>query len=65
MFDRKDFNQLGLGIDDLIEGFVQTVLSTIAIDLMADKLTTEKGTLKQSLFRSVNNDPALHKEIEP
>jgi len=64
MFDRKDFNQLGLGIDDLIEGFVQTVLSTIAIDLMADKLTTEKGTLKQSLFRSINNDPALHKEIE-
>jgi hypothetical protein len=64
MFDRKDFNQLGLGIDDLIEGFVQTVLSTIAIDLMADKLTTEKGTLKHSLFRSINNDPALHKEIE-
>jgi len=65
MFDRKDFNQLGLGIDDLIEGFVQTVLSTIAIDLMADKLTSEKGTLKMSLFRSLNNDPALLSEIEP
>jgi hypothetical protein len=64
MFDRKDFNLLGLGIDDLIEGFVQTILATIAIDLMADKLTSEKGTLKSSLFRSINNDPSLHAEIE-
>ena len=35
LMDRRDFNKLGLGLDDLIEGYVQTVLSTIAIDKMA------------------------------
>jgi hypothetical protein len=38
LMDRKDFNQLGLGVDDLIDAYVQTVLSVVAIDKMCHKL---------------------------
>lgn len=41
LMDRKDFNTLGLGIDDLIDAYVQTVLSVIAIDRMCQKLMPE------------------------
>ncbi|CAG8452907.1 7494_t:CDS:2 [Scutellospora calospora] len=35
MMDQKGFEILGLGIDDLIDAYVQTVLSVIAIDKMS------------------------------
>jgi hypothetical protein len=38
LMDRKDFNQLGIGVDDLIDAYVQTVLSVIAIDKMCQRL---------------------------
>ena len=38
LMDRKDFNQLGIGIDDLIDAYIQTILSVIAIDKMAQRL---------------------------
>jgi hypothetical protein len=41
LMDRKDFNQLGIGIDDLIDAYIQTVLSVIAIDKMACRLMRE------------------------
>ncbi|KAJ3241510.1 hypothetical protein HDU78_001808 [Chytriomyces hyalinus] len=41
LMDRKDFNQLGIGIDDLIDAYIQTVLSVIAIDKMAQRLMKE------------------------
>jgi len=63
LMDRRDFNLLGLGLDDLIEGFVQTVLSIIAIDRLAYTLITKKGTLRRKLFRSLNDDPALLDEL--
>lgn len=63
MMDEKDYNKLGLGMDDLIEAFIQTLLSTIAIDKMAGHLIGTKGTLKQKLFSSFNNDPQLLEEI--
>lgn len=34
LVDRRDYNTLGLGLDDLIEAFVQTVLAVTAIDHM-------------------------------
>lgn len=45
LMDRKDFNSLGIGIDDLIEAYVQTVLSAIAIDKMCKRLlyTNDEG----------------------
>jgi hypothetical protein len=61
--DRRDFNKLGLGLDDLIEAYIQTVLSTIAIDKMGRKLISAKGKLKLKLFTSLNNDKTFLDEI--
>ena len=63
LMDRRDYNQLGLGLDDLIEGYIQTVLSTIAIDKLAQTLISKKGTLRRKLFRSLNDDPCLLEEL--
>lgn len=63
LMDRRDFNKLGLGLDDLIEGFIQTVLSTIAIDKMCKRLYNSKGKFRMRLFRSLNDDPTLLNEI--
>ena len=61
--DRRDFNTLGLGLDDLIEAYIQTILSTIAIDRMAKKLMNTKGQFRHKLFKSLNDDPFLLNEI--
>ncbi len=63
LMERKGFNQLGISVDDLIEGYIQVVLSTIAIDKLADQLKTKKGGLKLKLFKSLNNDQILINEI--
>ena len=65
LMDRKDFNSLGVGLDDLIEGFIQTVLATIAIDRLASNLLSQKGKLKRRLFRSLNDDQVLLDELVP
>lgn len=63
LMERKEFNQLGIGLDDLVEAYIQTVLSTIAIDKMAIQLIGTKGSLKRKLFKSLNDDDALIDEI--
>lgn len=63
LMDRRDFNMLGLGLDDLIEGFIQTVLSVIAIDRMATTLVTQKGKFRKKLYASLNSDKVLIDEI--
>lgn len=63
LMDGRDFNKLGLGLDDLIEGYIQTVLSVTAIDEMAKQLVTKKGTFRRRLFRSLNPDPALLEDM--
>jgi hypothetical protein len=64
MMDRRDFNKLGLGIDDLIEGYIQTLLSVVAIDKMAINLINQKGRFKTRLFQSLNQDLALINELK-
>lgn len=61
--DSKDFNSVGVGLDDLIEGFIQTVLSIVAVDNMASTLVNKKGKFKKKLFSSLDNDPNLISEI--
>ncbi|MDX1409638.1 MAG: hypothetical protein R3330_15930, partial [Saprospiraceae bacterium] len=61
--DRRDFNKLGLGLDDLIEAFIQSVLSTVAIDKMAQTLHNSKGRFRMKLFNSLNDDQSLIDEI--
>ncbi len=63
LMDRRDFNKLGLGLDDLVEAYIQTVLSTIAIDKMCQNLFNSKGRFRHKLFKSLNNDSALLSEI--
>jgi len=61
--DRRDFNHLGMGLDDLIEAYIQTILSTIAIDKMACRLVNARGQFNSALFSSFNDDPLLIREI--
>lgn len=63
LMDRRDFNKLGIGLDDLIEAYIQTVLSTIAIDKMCVNLYNSKGKFRMKLFKSLNNDATLLNEI--
>lgn len=63
LMDRKDFNMLGISLDNLIDGFIQTVLAVIAIDKMAINLMTTKGKFKKKLFYSLNSDEELLHEI--
>ena len=67
LMDRKDFNTLGLGVDDLIEAYVQTVLSVISIDRMCIRLmegAAVEGTFNFALFKSLNDDESLDREVE-
>ncbi|KAJ3176563.1 hypothetical protein HK101_010404 [Irineochytrium annulatum] len=77
LMDRKDFNQLGIGIDDLIDAYIQTVLSVIAIDKMAKRLMKvntdgpfdplyphyNKEVFDFELFEALNPDVTLLAEI--
>ena len=63
MMDRRDYSKLGLGLDDLIEAFVQAVLATRAIDDLAQRLVKRGGGFRESLFRSLNNDARLLAEV--
>lgn len=63
LMDMRDFNRLGIGLDDLIEGYIQTALSMAAIDRMASELVTRKGRFRRRMFGTLNPDPALLAEI--
>jgi len=60
---RRDFNKLLLSLDDLIEGYIQTVLSTLAIDRLAKQLYNKQGKFRKKLFKSLNDDQSLIDEI--
>lgn len=63
LMDRRDFNTLGLSLDNLIEGYIQSLISTIALDKMAVNLISGKNKLRKKLFSSLNPDPILMEEI--
>jgi len=60
--DRKDFNRLGISLDDLIDSFIQTVLASTAIDQMCKRLL-KNGTFEHELFASLNKDPHFIDEV--
>jgi len=65
LMDRKDFNKLGISIDDLIDGFVQTTLAAIAIDQMCNRLLDQvTGSFNLQLFASLDRDKKLVEEIK-
>ena len=63
LMDRRDFNRLGIGLDDLIEAFIQTVLSMTAIDKMAQQLMTKDGKFRLKHFRQLNDDLSFIDEL--
>ncbi|MBK7870763.1 MAG: hypothetical protein IPJ74_08775 [Saprospiraceae bacterium] len=63
LMDRRDFNKLGIGVDDLIEAYIQTVLSMVAIDKMAKTLVNSQGKFRMRHFSSLNDDQSLIQEI--
>jgi len=64
LMDRRDFNRLGIGLDDLIEAYIQTVLSMVSIDRMAQALVNKQGRFRIKLFKSLNDDMSLLNEIK-
>ncbi|XP_024528169.1 uncharacterized protein LOC112345517 isoform X1 [Selaginella moellendorffii] len=65
LMDSRDFNRVGIGLDDLIEAYMQTVLAVTAIDGLACKLITSEGNFGLKLFQSLNPDPKLLAEMYP
>ncbi len=63
LMDRRDFNKLGLGLDDLVDAYIQTVLSLVAIDRMAEMLFNSKHRFRARLFRSLDDDNTLINEL--
>lgn len=63
LMDGRDFNRLGIGLDDLIEAYLQTIMSMIAIDQMAEQLITKAKKFRRRLFGSLNDDDTLTQEI--
>lgn len=64
LMDQRDFSHLGLGIDDFVEAYVQTVLAIKAIDTMAQRLVTLKGRFRRRFFGRMNPDEMLLREID-
>lgn len=64
MMDSKDFATLGLGLDELIDAYVQTVLAVTAIDRMCARLLTPSGDFDVEAFTRMNDDPTLLSEIK-
>ena len=54
---------IGLSIDGLIDGYIQTVLSSVAIDKMCSVLMPRK-TFDIGLFAKLNQDSRLLAELE-
>jgi hypothetical protein len=63
LMDSRDFDRLGIGLDDLVEAYVQTTMALRAIDRMAESLLTRKGRFRLRYFRTINRDARLAKEI--
>ncbi len=63
LMDERDFNRLGLSLDEIIEAFVQTVLSVLSINHLAGTLLNQKKELKRRVFSGLCNDSELIKEL--
>jgi hypothetical protein len=61
--DEREFSRLGIGLDDLTEAYLQTVMSMHAIDSMCVRLVNAKGKFRRKLFASLDPDPAFLDEV--
>ncbi|CAF0716550.1 unnamed protein product [Brachionus calyciflorus] len=64
VLNESDFAHLGLGLDDLIESYVQTVMAIVAIDQLCIRLYDDTtGEFNFELFNKLNPDVSLLNEI--
>ena len=70
LMDTRAFNRLGIGLDDLINAYVQTVLATISIDDLCKVLMNNNdndndiaGTFDFKLFSTLNDDNDILEDI--
>jgi hypothetical protein len=63
ILDDNGFKRLGLDFNDVIDGFIQTVLAAVAVDKMACRLM-EKGSFNFDLFIELNHDYQLYDELK-
>lgn len=73
IMDTRSFNKLGIGLDDLINGYIQSVLSTIAIDdlckvfMNKDENNFEQenhGIFDFKMFSNLNPDKDILSDIK-
>ncbi|KAI8867965.1 hypothetical protein GQ42DRAFT_105765, partial [Ramicandelaber brevisporus] len=65
VMDMDGFDTLGLGMDDLIDGYIQTVLATIAIDQVSLQLQPAgSDSFDLDKFKEMNPDPVLIEELK-
>ena len=57
--DHAHFDALGLGLDELVDAYLQTVLAVLAIDRMAARLLRADGSFDHAGFAARNPDPRL------
>ncbi|XP_078689691.1 uncharacterized protein LOC144920999 [Branchiostoma floridae x Branchiostoma belcheri] len=62
--DWEDFDKQGLGLDELVDGFVQTVMATTAIDKMCRSLTRQDGSFDLEKFHKLADDKKILSEIQ-
>lgn len=63
VLDDECIEHLGLGVDDLVDAYVQTVLCVIAIDKLCIELHDEHGRFDIDRFEQMNPDYCLLNEI--
>lgn len=61
--DTRTFDTIGIGLDELIDAYVQTTLSVVAIDKIARSLVSSAGTLRYERLAAVIEDAVLLEEI--
>ncbi|XP_066278505.1 uncharacterized protein [Branchiostoma lanceolatum] len=61
--DREPFETLGLSLDDLVDGFVQTVMAVTAIDKMCCRLVRPDNTFDFEEFAVLADDRKILEEI--
>jgi len=65
LMDSRDFNKIGVGLDEIIEAYLLTVLAMLAIDRMAVELVTQKNRFRRKFFGNMNPDDGLLSELMP
>jgi len=64
VLDDESFNELNLNLDDLIDAYIQTAFSVIAIDKLCISLYDEDKKFNFDLFKRINPDYSLLNEIQ-